>query len=386
MTDDRVIPPAELYAVALRDDIQRVLDHAELERDAAAAEMPAEMRAELDEYMERERREVDRLRAALADLLADHADPLGLFATMLGRELSEQERDDLSFAVLPSVADRTKALAKRPGHVAIDNTIARSPLTLVSEIRGVSGRPASAAHKVLTALFVKRYAEQESRDGWIALGFAETCHLLGYKDRGERQYEAVREIVLSMQGCVVPREWVTGEGEERVRSLNVVVGTDVPKRARRGAGSGVYLVQLGDILRRRIDAARFTYLRDESIRRLRRASPRSETPLLLWMFLETQRLPWSNGWPIFRAPEGATDIPLDRRPLAEILTLHSKRHDKTVTRIRAAAKIVVGLFPEYLITVDPTDVATMYQVYAIRRDALESVADRVAAIEAATCA
>lgn len=274
----------------------------------------------------------------------------------------------------PPVSARTKALALRLGFVAIENTIARSPLVLASGMRGISGHPSGAAQKFGIALFVKRYVEDRPDDGWISATFAEIGELLGYEGRGGWEYDSIRDLVRSMHGCVVPREWVAEDGEERIHTYSVVQDTDVP---RSGEGNGTLRVRLGDTLRRRIDAACFTYLESAEIQRLRQAAPRSEVPQLMWIFLATQRLPWPPGWPIFRAPEGVTQPPAGVRPLAEILGLHGKSRRNVVARIRAAATVVMDTFPEYNIVVKPDTVPTMYRLFATRRAVLETPTDPV---------
>jgi hypothetical protein len=377
--DDRVIPPAELHAVALRCDILQVLDHSELERAAAAAELPAALRAELDDHIDRQRSEVAALRAELAELVIDEADPLAFFASKLGRELGEQERDDLGItAGLPPVSARTQALAKRLGHVAMDNTIARSPLALTADLRDGAGRLATAAQKAISAVFVKNFAVACCpTSGLVTASFAEISNLLGYGDRGGWQYEHIRDLVRGLRGAGVGGEWTTHDGDDTDDWYGIIQASQVTTK-----GAGSVTVRLTYDFQKSIRAARFTYLRNEQVRRLNQASSRSDIPLNFWYFLQSQRLPWPLGWPVFRAPEGATDAPADVRPLAEILSLRGKSHKRVVQRIRAAAKVIMAVFPEYTIVIEPAGVATMYQMYAIRRDALESLADRVAAIEA----
>ena len=270
----------------------------------------------------------------------------------------------------PPVSARTKALALRLGFVAIENTIARSPLILAADLRSGAGRPASAAQKAITAVFVKNFAAARCpTSGTVEASFAEISDLLGYGDRGGWQYEHIRDLIRGLRGAGVGGEWVTHDGDTTDEWYGIIQASQVTTR-----GAGSVTVRLGYEFQASIRAARFTYLENEQVRRLNQASSRSDTPLNFWYFLQSQRLPWPLGWPIFRAPEGVTQPPAGVRPLAEILGLHGKNHRKTVQRIRAAAKIVMQVFPEYSITVKPTEIATMYRVFATRHGAVEEPA------------
>ena len=275
---------------------------------------------------------------------------------------------------LPPVSERTQALARMVGFVAIENTIARSPLVLANKVRRVSGAEATAAEVFVAAFWGALYAKQLPPDGWITATFAATGDVLGYAGHGGWQYDSIRDLVRFMHGCVVPREWVTAEGEERLHTFSVVQDSDVPMS---GEGDGTYRVRLGDTYRSRILQGRFQPLEIALIRRARQEFPRNEVAQRMWIFLVTQRLPWPPGWPIFRTPEGQDAGPGDEgRPVAEVFGLYGASHKHVVKRIRAAATIVVAVFPEYTITVKPDNVPTMYRMFATRRAALSPPVDK----------
>ena len=266
---------------------------------------------------------------------------------------------------LPALTAKSKGLVGRSGYVAIENTVARSPLILAAPLQSVTtGKPASAAQVYLTAFWGACLAAQRPRDGWIRATLSATAEFLGHATRGGWEYDAIRGLIVSMHGCVVPESWVTNDGEQRTHRFGVVIDSDVPDN---GDRDGAYWVHLGESYCMRLYRGNFTYLETARIRRARQAFPRNEVAQRMFADMETQELPFLPGWPVFRVPEGEVAKPENRkRPKAEVYGLYGKRHKRVVATMRAAARLIMAEFPEYAISVKSDTVPTMYRLFAIK--------------------
>ncbi len=259
---------------------------------------------------------------------------------------------------LAQVSARTRALARRRAHLAVENTIARAPLTSLT----VGGRPAGATHKMITALLVKRYAEAGCpTDGHVALTFGDVARLLGH-DLGGWTYRKIRKLMIDLQGVGVTGEWQSGPHRAHAW-FAIVQACGVTT-----AGDGLIHAQLSDCLQDSVRRGCWTYLAEDDMRRLRLASGRSGTPMLLWMWLQTQRLPWR--WRAFAAPEGQPTDPADPHCVAALLNLTGTARREVVKRIRHAAAVVMDSFPEYAIRIESAAEPGMWNLFADRRAAV----------------
>jgi len=275
---------------------------------------------------------------------------------------------------LPPMSKRAKALARRTNCIALEDTVARSPLVIPSDVRlaRMNGAQATPDQVYVGSYWAHVFLRWPTWDGWIRPTFAATVDLLGI-GRGGWQYDNVRELVEKMHALIVPREYITEKGAERLHRFNIIEDSDVPES---GKGDGTYGIRLGDTYRSRLLNGRFTPLDLERMARARDAFPRNAVAQRLWYFLDSQELPWAWGWPIFRVPEGQVAGPGDvGHPLAEFLGLWEKRHRNVASKIRHHAAEVVAAFPEYTITVDPDTVPTMYRMFADRGHRLPAPVD-----------
>lgn len=278
-------------------------------------------------------------------------------AVDIGRQAVLEPPDEGDSANLPEVTLRTQALGRRPGnYVAIENTVARSPLILAA-----SGKSAGAAHKAITALWARRYASTGCpSSGCVSVSFTEIGHILGFESMGGWQYQRTRELVGDLQHAFIDPEWLP-EGHGKMAAFTLTQGDQLTETA-----GGMIHVQLSTCFQASIRSGAWTYIDPNEVRRLRAASPRSDTPLLLWLWLQTESLPWASGWRVFNAPDGAP-VP-DVRCVAERLNLHGTKRRDVVAAIRKAAEVVCEAFTQYTITVaSARSGAGMWNLHADRR-------------------
>jgi hypothetical protein len=303
--------------------------------------------------------------AHLADLAAglrEHGiDPRALLAahgpaaTIDGRAKLTARED------LPEVSKRTRALARRRGYGAIDNVLARLPVTLAD------GRVASARIQVLTTLLAKRFAEtallaQEAGgrpDGWVTVTLAEVSKLLYKGERGGRQYERIRDLFRELMGAGVGAEFLLDKHrvEGRYSTIQAYLVTEDGSEAR---------LHLSAALQNSTLRGDFTYQELETMHRLLLASGRSSLPVLLVHWLNSETLPWPSGWRVFAAPEGEPVDPYDRRCVAALLGLTSPKRRDVVMLIRKAAKVVEEC-SDLRITIRSAAGKGMWNLYAERR-------------------
>ncbi len=268
-------------------------------------------------------------------------------------------RDDL-----PEASTRTLALARRRDYGAIDNVLARLPVTLAD------GRVASARIQVFTTLLAKRFAQavllaQETGydpDGWVTVTFSEVSKLLYEGERSSRQYERIRDLFRYLMGAGVGAEFLHDKhrAEGRYSIIQAYVVTE--------DGSKAHL-HLAAAFQSSVLRGHFTYQDLETLHRLLLVSGRSSLPVLLAQWLNSETLPWPSGWRIFATPEGKPVDPYDRQCVAALLGLTNERRRNVVAEIRKAAKIVEE-FSDLKITIKKATGKGMWNLYAEHRQAI----------------
>ena len=258
------------------------------------------------------------------------------------------------------VSPRTQALARRFDRLAIEHTVARSPVSLT-----IKGKPASAEHKMIVNFWTKRYAERGCpSDGVVEVSFTEWGQLFGYPDdMTGRYYELIRDRFRDFRSAGVSEEWLQ-KGHRAEVWFAIIQGYGVTEK------DSMTRVQLSAALQTSIRRGAWSYLDPETWRQLHQASPHSDVAELLWMWLETETLPFR--WRVFAAPEGKRPKRGDIRCVAERLNLHGKYRRKTVALIRAAARLVMDVCPWYQIRVESADGVGMWNLVADRQAAIET--------------
>lgn len=263
-------------------------------------------------------------------------------------------------ADLPEPSKQAEALANRRGYLAMVNSIARSPLMIT-----VKNQPAGEVHKAMTDVLAKRYAEAECPpDGMVDVSFPDWGRFLGFDEMGGRNYDLIRGWLDDLGTARISGQWLGHKGERAAAWLNLLQGAVVVE-----SGGGTTRVQLANWFQAAIRTGAWTYLDPEERHRLRVASGHSDTPLLLWRMLKTQRLPFR--WKCFSAPEDDPDAPSDGRSMAALLNLTGKRRRNVVLRIKKAAAIVCQTFPEYTITIETAKGKGMWNLFADRRKGID---------------
>jgi hypothetical protein len=314
--------------------------------------------------------DADSLWAAVEEAAARHREtPAGAEHERACNELIDALMDLAPFvADAPTaISTRTRALARRHGFVAIENTIARSPVSLT-----VVGKPAKPAHKEITMLLAKGYAENAAaghpNQGWVELSLAEIADMLyPSTKRGGWQYERIRNLLQDLCGALVTEEWLV-QDTRTDRWFTIAQGGVMTS-----ADGGRAAVQLTEPMQRSILENHWTYVEREAVRRLRLASPRSDGPELLYLWLVTERLPFK--WKVFADPDAETSKGAGRRSVAARLNMPGKKKRDVVAAIRKAAKVVCATFPEYTITVEPGKSRGTWNLCANRRQVVGSLAE-----------
>ena len=321
---------------------------------------------ELDVLM----RHMDEARAGRARL----AGLQGIVTDVLGWDTTEDEDAMLwEFAnatvdVEPpaELSERAQRMALMPRTLVLENRIARNPLELVPATNTLllRGKLATGSHKVATALLSKVWAENGYRaDLIVDVDFARFNHVLAYADKGGWQYARIRNLVRELHGAIIGAEW-SEDGALVDAGYSVIQAHRVTS-----ADGGRVTVRLGQDFAKSIRDLDCTFLDEEKVRALRKASPRSDTALLLWMWLESERLPWT--WRVFPVPEGEKTPPTTRG-VAIRLGLLGESRKQVVRAIRKAAGVVMAVVPSYVIEVTPADGRGMYNLTASRRAFLPS--------------
>ena len=256
------------------------------------------------------------------------------------------------------VSPRTQALARRFDRLAIEHTVARSPVSLT-----IKDKPASAAHKMIVNFWTKRYAERGCpSDGVVAVSFTEWGQLFGYPDdMGGGYYEIIRDWLRDFRSAGISEEWLQ-KGHRGELWFAIIQGYGVTEK------DGMTYVQLSAALQTSIRHGAWSYLNQETWLQLHQASPHSDVAELLWMWLETETLPFR--WRIFAAPEGKSPKRGDVRCVAERLNLHNARRRDAVATIRRAARVVMDVCPWYQIRVENAAGVGMWNLVADRQAAI----------------
>lgn len=188
--------------------------------------------------------------------------------------------------------------------------------------------------------------EGRADDRIVRLGWRDLAGALGYSGRGDRQRQLIVAALDRLQGAQIHSAVRYGGGRTGYRTWSLVEAWETVPADRWATWVRISL----DLTDRMVGS--WTWVELPILDQLR---DEDEIAARLWLFLRAECLTESWTYPIFgdatcagAAPRRLPDAP----PLAELLALSGSRPDRIVRRIRAAARVVAGRDPRYMLTLE----------------------------------
>jgi hypothetical protein len=143
----------------------------------------------------------------------------------------------------------------------------------------------------LTSLWAQRYAAAGCpASGAVTTSFRDVGRLLGFDSMGGWQYRRTRSLLGDLGVAHIDGRWLRDDDAPDARFV-------ITQGAVEADGKGETIeVHLSTRFQATIRSGAWTYVAIDDLRVLQQASCRSDTPLLLWLWLQTESLPWASGW------------------------------------------------------------------------------------------